>query len=114
MPVLLIRFEDGVGWSALVANTPLHYPFEGGAADVEGAQVQIFAEHLRTGGNIADCFEWHVDPPEDVERVLREQLFASTDQVMLDGRLIYGTIGEDEFLIDVLEEVGEAILAVMA
>ena len=114
MPALLIEPDPVEGWLARVANTEVVYQFEP-HADMGAGAVHELAEMMHArGGDFANLFVWPDGAPEDAAELVTQQLFATTDQIWLAGRAVYGTIGANEFLIDVLEEAGEILLGFLA
>lgn len=113
MDPLLIHYKDeATGWVAAVANTDICYRFV--VNEITGNQivsVENLANAMMHGSavlveeaeNILEVPRWL-----GAEEVIGD-LFCTTNQLILSGELIFDTLGEDA-LIDVLEEVGEALV----
>ncbi|MEL8054836.1 MAG: hypothetical protein AAGK66_01660 [Pseudomonadota bacterium] len=113
MPSLLFHI-DGGNWVASVANTDVQYQFEGDTLSEQAESLSCLGTDLEGGtASISDAVSVALDIPDGVEIAdVVDELFATTDLLMYGDSIIYGAVGA-EMLIDTMEEVGTAILAVL-
>lgn len=109
MPVLQITCIDNAQWVCQIANTGVSYPFIGASLDQQSLNVVAFANSMQA--NNPDYVINFLDDTGDLSAgELSQQIFGTTDQLMYIDKLIWGTIGEDAYLIDELSEAGTALL----
>ena len=116
MPSLMIQEIDGQ-WVAEVSNTGIRYNFLGDTLEAQTQRVQYLAANMGENGDDLALFNKYIgnalDIGETVPETVTEQLYATTDMINYSGRMIYSAVGEEEFLIDVLDEAGEALMVVL-
>jgi hypothetical protein len=108
MPTLLIHIADD-NWVAEPANSGIQYTFSTIEGDQEVA-VQQLAAAMQQGeealvNGVSEIFE--IPQGVDAEQVV-QTLFNTTDTLTYIDRIIYGVVGE-EMLLDDIVQAGEAL-----
>lgn len=111
MAALLIHFDQESGWISTVANVGVTYRFVGETLEEQQIAVQQLAAAMQQGeaallNGAEEIFEF--DSTQIGAQEVIGDLFVTTDQMMFEDAIIYGTVGE-EMLIDDLEMAGEAL-----
>lgn len=115
MPALIVQMTNNQ-WFVAVANTNIRYNFLGNTLAVQTQNVQRFAANMEYNG--ADLGEFNAAIGQAIDLngvnadIVTQQLYATTDQILYTDRIIYGTVGE-EMLIDDLVEAGEIFCLVL-
>jgi len=115
MPSLLIGLQNQIQWVVTVANTNITYNFAGATTQLQASSVRYLAMEMEAGqggfevDNLQSILQLGNAQPADVF----QQLFADTDGVVLNGNPVFACYDEDDTLIDVLDEAGEALAAAM-
>ncbi|MDN7754741.1 hypothetical protein [Burkholderia gladioli] len=99
---LLLTYEND-SYVLRIANTELYAMVPGGPA---GAQAM--AEAMKSGqGVLADWWENNMAAGDSLD-----VFFGATDTLYLEGQFVIGAI-EDEVLLEIIEGVGEALIAAL-
>jgi hypothetical protein len=114
MPGLLIRIANGQ-WVASVANANISYNFVGATLNQQVGSVQTLAFNMTDAaqGALAQNIGNALVLPNGVQgaQVVTE-LFNTTDLLIFNGNVIYGTV-EGMVLNDALDEAGTALMAAL-
>ncbi|MCJ8506858.1 hypothetical protein MUU53_02905 [Rhizobium lemnae] len=107
MPQTLIHIVNS-SWTAEVANTSIAYRFKGATLLEQRTSVTEFAANTFNSGatGMEDFFDG-----SDPGNIIAEQLFGSTNELVYQNAVILQAGGgADSFLIEELQEVGDALL----
>ena len=119
-PALLILKNPHLGWFAQVANdNPKNaYVFKGENLDEQYKNVRSFAQLMENNdrnlliAKIPDLFEPGEGAADNVLDGVKvsNRLLGLTSSISLEGRAIFAAAAEEDSLLLVLEEAGEALL----
>ncbi len=115
MPALIISCQNQMQWVITIANTNVVYNFNGVTVQQQANEVRALANEMIAGPNFEiDNLSSILRLPNNIEPgQIFQQLFAETDSIMYNGVPAYACYDEDDTLIDVLDEAGTALEALL-
>lgn len=115
MPALMFALENKSQWVVGTANSGIQYYVRGPTMQLQQSNLQALVNEMEQGAQAFDINSLNgmlylngADPNE-----VYVGLFEETDQIIVNGNVVFACYEPDEFLDDVFAEAAEALAAAL-